>query len=141
MAPRKRKVDTSLLSAEEIEKARLEAKKFHEESLRNKQLREFIEAEKEELARASDPDEELIPIHIVLPPFADRIVLDGTIYLHGWVGELPLRTYLTVQDNMARAWDHQQTTEGHAKEYRRPRGLVMGGRDAGSPAQALLRRI
>lgn len=119
------------LSAEDIAAIKAEALKQHEESLKNSARRALLEAEKRRLQRVSDPNEEVIEnVYIDLPPFADRLVIDGVAFLHGGTYAFSKRQYQSVIDNVARAWAHQDEVEGHRRDYRKPRGLVLEGGDA-----------
>ena len=132
---------TDQLSPEEIKAAKLKAKREYDESLKAKQVSELVEYEKQELERASKPEERMCFIRVMLPPFANEIVMDGTVYQHGWHGEVTFNRYMSMQDIMARAWDHQYDTEGHKYPNRRPqRELVLGAGDINASSRSLLER-
>ena len=140
-APRKIRADITALTDEEIAKVKAEARAQVEAEIKRQQMEALLSDEKDSLYRRIDPDEELVPLRIDLPPFADRLTLDGVIYLHGWTGELPKSVYLSVQDAVARSWTHQVEIEGHAKEYRRARGLQVRAGDEAVGARSLMRRV
>ncbi len=61
----------------------------------------------------------LVPVYINLAEFADRLTLDGVIYIHGRTYELPLKKAQVVKEQLARSWRHQAEIEGkdHANFY------------------------
>lgn len=127
------------LSAEEIKAAKGKAKREFDEQIKAKQVSDLVEYEKQELERATKPEERLCFIRVMLPPFAADVRINGTIYQHGWHGEVPYNLYLSMQDIVARAWDHQYDTEGHKYPNRRPqRELVIGAGELNAPARAIL---
>jgi hypothetical protein len=129
------------LSPEEIKAAKLKAKREFDESLKAKQVADLVEYEKQELERLAKPEERPCFIRVMLPPFANEVVLDGTVYQHGWHGEVPYSKYLSMQDIIARAWDHQYDTEGHKYPNRRPqREIVLGAGDINVSSRSLLER-
>ena len=142
LSPRKSgPVDTSKLAPEDILAVKAKAKKEFEEKQKADSMAALLEEEKERLARAADPDEELIFIQVSLPDYAADIRIDGLIYPHGWHGSVARTRVLSMQDAIARAWDHEHDTQGKRFPNRRPlRELTLSGMDAGSASRSLLER-
>lgn len=144
IAPRKKKLaapETDALDEAEIKAAKAKAEKEFRDQRKKKQLEGLIAFEVQELERKEDPTEDEIFIRVVLPEFCDRIWLDGVVYLHGWTGRVPRSKYLTMQDCMARAWEHKFDVEGMRLPNKRPAvTLHLGDGDEGVNAHSLLRR-
>lgn len=71
-------------------------------------------------------DEEQCPITINLAPYSDRVVMDGTIYLHGHTYTLPKRRYDSLREIIDRTWEHQRIVDGkNANEYRQQRTVSV----------------
>ena len=111
--------DVPLLSTEEIEAAKAEAR----ERVRAKKVKEAKAAivaaemkriEREDGMKAGDADmDELVPILIDLPEFAPCLSLniDDKFY-HGHTYTLPRHVCNSLREQMARAWDHQNDVDG-----------------------------
>ena len=70
------------------------------------------------------PDEEQCPITLNLYEGADRIVLDGTVYLHGHTYTVGKRTYDTLAEIISRGWEHQRNYKGENENaYRREQNI------------------
>jgi hypothetical protein len=129
-----------LLSAEEVEAIRVSARSKIAADLKKAASKE-LEARflKEERHRA-DPNEELIPLTIDLPGFADRVTIDGTVYMQGVTYRFPKRQYDSVRDQIAQSWRHEAQTGGANRDaYRQPRNTVMRPGFEGLTSSQLMR--
>ena len=136
-------LDLSALTPEDIQAAEKKAKEEFDREHKAELVSALVEDHKEKLRRARNPKEKLLFIRIILPEFCEHVMIDGVKYVHGWHGELPFNRYLSVQDAIARAWEHKLDTEG--KKYplrRKPRDIRLSGYegDESLPAQAILER-
>jgi len=58
-----------------------------------------------------------------LPKFASLLRLDNVVFFHGLIYEVPRRVASTINDQMARSWEHQNEIDGRPRvgdEARRP---------------------
>lgn len=98
----------ALLAPDEIEAIRERAKKQalleHKQIAEKEVLEQFLEQERRKL----EPEQELVYILLDLPPFAKEIRLDGRVYHHGRVYEVPRGVYETMNEIMARGWAHDR---------------------------------
>ncbi len=105
-----------LLSAAEIEGARAEARKRVQAKQKKEALDKIIE-EETRLLTASTGDgykDELIWVNIDLPEFADRLIIDGRIYLHNHMYHLPRHMVNSMREQMSRMWEHYADTKGES---------------------------
>lgn len=60
-----------------------------------------------------------VDVYVNLADFADRIVIDGTIYIHGRTYTIPEKKAAVVMEACARGWRHQAEIEGkdHSNFY------------------------
>lgn len=114
MAPRK--IDRSKVPPDMLAKAR--------DAALAKQARLMAEAElgigDNDLPVQKGPltDEgDIIPVYINLADYADRITLDGVIYINGRTYDLPERKAQVVHEICARSWRHQAEIEGKDSEF------------------------
>ena len=115
-----------LLSDEDITEIRAKARE-QVDTDRKKQAKEELKSRflKEERHR-SDPDEELIALTIDLPGFADRVTIDGTVYMQGVTYRFPKKQYESIRDQMAQSWKHEAQTGGANRDaYRQPRTTAL----------------
>ena len=102
------------------------ARKKREDELRKQQEDALLAQYEQEVREELEPDEELRPCTINLPPTSDRIAHDGVVYLHGGTYQFGKAKYDTVMEVMQRAWGHEFEIEGKTMErYRRPRGIHL----------------
>jgi hypothetical protein len=81
---------------------------------------------------AWDPKERLVDILIDLPVFLPFIRLDNTVFFHGLVYEVPTKVAITMRDQMARSWEHQNEIQGHWRggdRARVPQNKIISDRD------------
>lgn len=60
---------------------------------------------------------EIEPVYINLAEFADRLVIDGVIYIQNRTYDLPAKKAQVVKEIMARGWRHQAEIEGKDSEF------------------------
>lgn len=130
------------LSDKELEEVRKEAQKLEVDELK-KQLRDKALAdERARLRAAIDPTEETRSITIDLAEFADRITIDGRMYVHGQTYIVPKRLYDVLQEAMFRTQQHEHEISGRARAQFKPR-LAVNLRPGfeGLPATSLIRAV
>ena len=137
-------IDLSLFTAEELAEIEAEAEKEATASHRAKARKRLIEAHKAAVLKRLNPaveeEEDFRDILIDLAPHADRIILDGTMYMHGLHYTVSRAVYDTMKDIMARTWEHEDDT-GHANRthYRKPREVRIGPQNLGQSAASIMR--
>lgn len=83
-------------------------------------------------------------VTVSLAPYAAMVTLDGTMYFHGVEYEVPYSVARTLEDVMARTWEHQNEIQGqrrkgdHAWEATRKKRYENGGVRMGSGDEARL---
>lgn len=136
--------DRALFTVEELEalehEVTLEAQADLKEEARER-VRDRLKATKRlEIQRKIDPDEEMYYITVDLAPFADRITLDGVVYMHGATYEVPHRQYDTMREIVARTWEHEaEIGNANSQFYRKPRSVKLGPKDSATPITSLMR--
>lgn len=55
-------------------------------------------------------------VTISLAPFAAMVTLDGTMYFHGFDYEVAYSVARTLEDVMARTWEHQNEIQGQRRK-------------------------
>lgn len=119
-------VDTSLLSAAEIEKIQRRAHEAAIAELKAKQEEELYEATLEAARRAGDPNETLYLVVLNLAPHAQQIMVDHRVYFHGQTVQVPYGLKCVLKDMIARTWEHEEEVGGVNRDRFRPsRGLSI----------------
>lgn len=129
-----------LLSAEDV--AELEALANDEvlEERKDVARKAFLRDAIKKAKHRHIPAEKLMSIQIDLPGHADRIMIDGTVFLHGGIYEVPQTQYDTLRDIVYRAWQHEHEVGGaNANLYRKPRGTQLRPEDVGRTNSSLMR--
>ena len=106
----------SILTAEEIAAAREKARANVTADAKKKAINEIIAAETLRLSIATGDrlmDEE-IWISVDLPIGADRLVIDGTTYMHGHLYKRPRHVVNSMREMIARQWDHEADIKGES---------------------------
>ena len=76
----------------------------------------------------ANPDEEIVEVMIDVPGFADRITVDGVVFLHGSTYKVSVAKQRSLAEQMSNAWRHEEMTGGaNRQEYHKPRNFVMNG--------------
>lgn len=135
-------ISTVTLTPKELEDIRKEAQRLEIEDIK-KQLREKALAdERSRLRAAIDPSEETRSITIDLAEFADRITLDGRIYLQGQTYIVSKRQYDVLQECMFRTQQHEHEISGRSRNMFKPRlsPQLRPGLENASPA-SLIRAV
>lgn len=60
---------------------------------------------------------EIESVFVNLAEFADRLVIDGVIYVHNRTYDMPAAKAQVVKEIMARGWRHQAEIEGKDSEF------------------------
>jgi len=123
MARIPRKIDTSQFTPEELKRVADEVKKEHDSAKKAQALRDLKAEMAERLEVADNPELQTESVYIDLPPYADRLIIDGTIYMHGGRYDVPVPRVAVLYEQMARAWNHQLEIEGRRKDYHKARGF------------------
>lgn len=136
--------DRALFSPAELEALENEAALAAQEDMRNEARARVIETlkaqKRAQLQSALDPDEEMYLFTVDLAPYADRITLDGVIYMHGATYEVPRRQFQTMNEIVARSWAHEREIgNANAQDYRKPRNIQIGPKNGSLSAEQLLR--
>lgn len=132
--------DLSLLSQEEQNELRKIAEKEVLDERKKAARDAAIEAFKEQARIEADPEEELFEYQLDLAGHADRIMLDGKIFLHGNTYSFTRKELETVHDIVAQTWKHEDEIGGANRDYyRRPRHVRVGPQDVGRPNSSLMR--
>lgn len=129
-----------LLSAEDREQIKERARKEVRERRKTKATDDLLQAAIREEERAYDPAERREDIIVDLAPYAAYIAINGVFYYHGITYEVPASLARTMDDIMARTWDHQREIDGRwrrSDHLRKPKEIRLGPQDAGAPATAL----
>lgn len=124
-----------ILTAEELAKARSEAKAKRDKEARKHAYDLAVAEEMDRLDQEAALAEgrvgdEMVTITLDLPPFADRVALDGRIYMHGMNHTVRRRVADTLMEMAQRAWMHQNREVDGKKLrdfYQRPRASVVNG--------------
>lgn len=99
-------VDFTLLSQEEKDKLRKQARdRVIADQKKAAQEAYFAKMVEEEL-RALDPEEEEVEFAIDLPLFAKHVMINGVQYLHGGVYTTTRARFDSIADIVAQAWRH-----------------------------------
>lgn len=125
MARSPRKIDRSIFTPDELKKLADEAQKEHEGKKKAQAVRDLKAELLETLERAEDPTQQTESVYIDLPPYADRLIIDGTIYMHGGRYDIPSPRVAVIYEQISRAWNHQHEVEGKRKDYHKARGLQI----------------
>jgi hypothetical protein len=121
-----------ILSIQDQREAIAAAKKRVQTDTRKEAMKALQDAayEKErgrEGMRTGDPvKDELVWVTLDLAEHSDRIVLNGTIYLHGHTYQVPRHVADTMREIQARGHEHQNTLDGKgiAELTKKPRMTV-----------------
>lgn len=119
----------SILTAEEIEAAKAEAR-AQIEAQRKKQARaRIIEEEKQRLkvedglTTGDGVKDQMVRIALDLAPHTPYIAINGVPYYHGQTYVVPRHVSETLREAQQRGWRHQDEIEGHTltQHYQRVR--------------------
>lgn len=133
--PRKIPTDMSLLSKEDRVALKAEARKSVLEEMAQDARDAYFKQAMNEARRAQIPADQMLHVMIDAAPFLPHIMIDGTMYFHGYGYDVPQNQALVLYEQMQRSWQHQDEIDGRGRTeaYRRPQNRVLGPRHAGLP--------
>lgn len=122
-----------ILTDEELAQAKATAKKRHEAEQKQRAIDLAVAAEMDRLdyemqLASGERQNEMVTLTLDLPTFADRIVLDGRIFLHGFNHTIRRVQADTLMEMAQRLWHHQfREVEGKKLRdfYQSRRGTVL----------------
>lgn len=123
--------DFSALSQHEQDELRAEAQLAVEEESREAQRKAFLQREMENERRKKklvidDPEDEIVPVLIDVAGYSDRISVDGKIFMHGRIYEVPLRLKRVLDEIMQRTMKHEADVGGANRDsYRKPANVTL----------------
>lgn len=131
--PRKIPVNKNLLSVDEREALKAEARKSVLEEMTQDARDAFFKEAMDAVRRENVPAEQYIHVMIDVAPFIPFIMIDGTQYFHGYGYDVEQRRALVLYEQMQRSWLHQDEIDGRRKSdaYRRPVNQVLGPQHMG----------
>lgn len=130
----------ALLSSDEIVEIRERARKQAQLEMKQLAEKEVLEQFLEQERRKLEPEQELVFVLLDLPPFAKEIRLDGRIYHHGRVYEVPRGVYEMMNEIMARGWAHdREVGQPNQDQYVPP--PIGTGNYAGIKTRAQMRNL
>lgn len=131
--PRKIPVNKNLLSADEREALKAEARKSVLEEMTQDARDAFFKDAMAAVRRENIPAEQYVHVMIDVAPFIPFIMIDGTQYFHGYGYDVEQRRALVLYEQMQRSWLHQDEIDGRRKSdaYRRPVNQVLGPQHMG----------
>ena len=105
-----------MLTPDEIETARKTARDRVAAKSKKAALDEVIAAETRrlELSTGDNYKDEEIWVTMDLAPHSDRLVIDGTVYLHGHTYKRPRHVVNSMREMMMRGWDHEADIKGES---------------------------
>lgn len=113
-------VDMSLLTEEARQRILDDVQKDVQEEAIAAAEEAFREEALTKARRRKGLDEEMVQVRIDLPEYADRLTIDGRIYMHNGTYTLPKSAADGVAEMQSRAWGHQREIEGKPRFNPRP---------------------
>jgi len=114
------------LSEEEKAELTAAARAQVEKDLREQRKKEFLRQEMARFKREVRPGEKMTQIVIDVAGHSDRIVLDGKAFFHGVLYTVTENQARTIQDIMARTWEHEYEVGGANRDiYRAPTHAII----------------
>lgn len=133
-------IGSELLSDEEKTSALKKAREHVQAKRKEDALKKYLDAAIQEEERATSPFLQYEDIVIDLPEFTPNLVIDGKAYYHGLNYEVDFYAARTMDDIMARAWEHQREIDGRRRKgdlAMKPRGAVLGEHNAAMPVDRI----
>lgn len=123
-----------LLTDEEVAAAKAAARKLVDEGRRKAALKAVTDEETKRLEREEGMrtgvgvKDELVSIRIDLAEHADRIILNGTAYFHGYTYKVPRHVADSMRDIIAQTHKHQDQVDGKSltQHYQNQRNTTLG---------------
>jgi hypothetical protein len=128
------------LSEETRAQIKAKAREHVEKKRRDKAEAELLAKEIREIERSYNPAEQFEDVVIDLAPYAAFISIDGELFYHGVSYSRPWSVARTLDDLMARTWEHQNEIGGHRRKgdlNRRPANRRISPHDAGAAPSAI----
>lgn len=122
--------------AEALERAKMDVFRTR----KNAAIDEYYTKAVKEFEREHKPTEILVDITIDLPTYAPFVRLDNIVFFHGVTYEVTTAQACTMQDVMARSWEHQSEIEGRKRRGDQllvPRNSHVGNANMNSPATGI----
>lgn len=131
--PRKIPVNKNLLSKDDREALKAEARKSVLEEMTQDARDAYFKEAMDAVRRENVPDEQYVEVMIDIAPFERHIMIDGTQYFHGYRYPVEQRRALVLYEQMQRGWQHQDEIDGRRKSdaYRRPMNHILGPQHMG----------
>lgn len=130
----------ALLAADEIEAIHERARKQAQLEMKQTAEKDLYEHFLEKERRKLEPEQELVKILLDLPPFAKNIRIDGRVYHHGAVYEVPRGTHDLMLEIMARGWAHDREVGQPNQDLYVPPPIGVGNY-AGVKTRAFMHRM
>ena len=118
-----------------VERIRAEEKAYVEKQLAERraiaskdleaQLRESIRADLRRDAGLTSHLDDIIEHTINCPPFADKYIIDGVAYHHGYTYTMRRALYDVLREQEARGWDSEDQAGNPNKQFFRRREMTM----------------
>lgn len=133
-ATSKAPVNPKLLSKEDREELKAQARKSVLEELTQEARDDYFTKALAEARRENTPADQIIDIFIDIAPFLPYIAIDGVQYFHGYTYSVPRTRGAVLFEQMQRSWLHQDEIDGRSRfnPYRRSQNTVIGPRQSGS---------
>jgi len=133
-------LNLQILTDEELQELRQEARKTVVAELSKQARDEYFAKALAEARQASIAEEELIHVQIDVAPWCPGATIDGIQYFHGYTYPVKKSVACVLFEQMWRTWEHQDELDGRGRSeaYRRPRNLSIGPRHLGVSNTALL---
>jgi len=137
-------LNLQILTDEEIQELRADARKQVVTELSKQARDEYFAKALSEARSASIPDEEIIHVQIDVAPWCPGATIDGVQYFHGYTYPVKKSVACVLFEQMWRTWEHQDELDGRGRSesvrqfYRGPRNLTIGPRHQYMPNSSLL---
>jgi|WetSurMetagenome_2_1015567.scaffolds.fasta_scaffold35358_4 hypothetical protein len=125
MASREGPIDFSLLSQEEKDKLRKQARERALADQKKAAQTAYFEYALEEEARALDPEQEEVEFTLELPIYAGHVMLNGVMYLHGGTYTVTRARFDSIADIVAHAWKHDASITEEEGRSRKSMGTSI----------------
>lgn len=116
----------AVLTEAELEAIEKQARNEIEAEAKKKAKALALEAAKMRLRQQSGLNEESEQVFVDVAPYADRITIDGVVYLQTGTYTVRRGVAATMYEIMAKTWNHQAEIDGKSENfYRRSRGGMV----------------
>lgn len=122
------RLDASDIPAEILEEARARALRKKADMIAQREAGILDEEEFPMIGDKGPPidaeNDQMCEIMLDLAPHSDRLIIDGTIYLHGRTYTVPQRVYDVMRETIHRGWEHQREIDGKDRNVYREKSNV-----------------